>query len=206
MKSQKSLFFCNFEKSASLAYDSARLLADILSNFNPADLPVSMRRMHEIEHAADEVKHEVTAELSRAFVTPIDRYDIAKLIENLDNVTDSIEEVLIRIHICSVKAIRPDVEPFTALLIRCCDNMHKLLGEFTRFKSSGTLKTYIIEINRLEEEGDRLYMHAMHRLHTDETDALHVLAWREVYSCFEVCFDACEHVADVVESIAIINT
>jgi len=70
----------------------------------------------------------------------------------------------------------------------------------------GTLHGLIIEINALEEEGDRLFIDSMRKLHTEEEDPIQIIAWREIYSYLEKCCDACEHVADIVESVIMKNT
>jgi uncharacterized protein Yka (UPF0111/DUF47 family) len=80
------------------------------------------------------------------------------------------------------------------------------MDEFPNFKKSETLMQHIITLNTLEEEGDRLYMAAMRRLHTQTTDPVEIIAWREVYEFLEKCCDACEHAADVVESVVMKNT
>ena len=80
------------------------------------------------------------------------------------------------------------------------------MQEFADFKKSKTLHGLIVEINALEEEGDRVYMEIMRRLHSEVTDPLEIIAWREIYNYLEKCCDACEHVADVVESVMMKNT
>ena len=80
-----------------------------------------------------------------------------------------------------------------------------MLKEFTDYKNL-KLKDLIIEINRLEEEGDRMYVEAVRKLHTTVTDAIEIFAWSRVYYIFEKCCDVCEDVADIVERITIGNS
>lgn len=80
------------------------------------------------------------------------------------------------------------------------------MEEFADFRKSKTLHGLIIEINALEEEGDRLFIDSMRRLHAEVTDPIEIIAWREIYAYLEKCCDACEHVADVVESVIMKNT
>ena len=88
----------------------------------------------------------------------------------------------------------------------CCKVLKEIMEEFANFKKSKTLHGLIIEINALEEEGDRLFIDSMRRLHTEVTDPLEIIAWREIYNFLEKCCDACEHVADAVESVIMKNT
>ena len=124
----------------------------------------------------------------------------------LDDVVDAIEDIFMHIDITHPKAIRSDSLVFSQLIVRCCDALQKLMAEFGNFKKSKTLKDVIIQIHHLECEGDRLYINAMKTLHQTVTDPLEIIAWREIYKYFEKVCDACEHVAEIVESIVIANT
>ena len=92
------------------------------------------------------------------------------------------------------------------LVIQCCEEVCGLMREFANFRRSKELKDRIIQINSLEEEADRLYIASMHSLHSEEKDVLAIIAWREIYSYLEKCADACEHAADVVESVVMKNS
>jgi uncharacterized protein Yka (UPF0111/DUF47 family) len=105
----------------------------------------------------------------------------------------------------NVTQIREDSIEFASLLIRCCNTTKQTLEEFRDFKKSKKLKELIIEINRMEEEGDEMYISNMKRLYTTTKDPITVIAWRDIYEFFEGCCDACEDVADIVESISIGN-
>ena len=206
MSKKDSFFFENFVESAEVSCEAARALKEILLNFDADTLEQKMKELHEIEHKGDSKRHEVTKAIVRAFITPIEREDILKLSQNIDDVTDVVEEILIRIYMNNVTDIRPDALEFVDIVIACCDAMKEMLEEFPNFKKSKKLHEMIIKINRLEEDGDDLYVKCMRRLHTTETDPLVILAWREVYEFFEKCCDTCENVADIIESIAIGNT
>lgn len=206
MSKKDSFFFENFVESAEVSCEAARALKEILVNFDAGALEQKMAELHEIEHKGDRKRHETTKAIVRAFITPIEREDILKLSQNIDDVTDVVEEILIRIYMNNVTEIRPDALEFVDIVIACCDAMKEMLEEFHNFKKSKKLHDLIININRLEEDGDDLYVKCMRRLHTTETDPLVILAWREVYEFFEKCCDTCENVADIIESIAIGNT
>lgn len=205
-KKTEDFFFSNFIESASLSCEAAELLKVILGEFNIDHLDEYKTKMHEIENRGDATKHKMIHELVRAFITPIERDDIIKLSQKLDDVIDSIEDILIHIYINNIKEIREDSIVFASLLIRCCDTTKKALEEFRNFKKSKKLKELIIEINHIEEEGDKLYIDSMRKLHLTTKDPLAVIAWRNIYEFFEGCCDACEDVADIIEGIAIGNT
>ena len=124
----------------------------------------------------------------------------------IDELTDKIEDVLIRIYYNNMKAIRPETLSLARVVVRCCEAVRDMMVEFADFKHSKKLHEHIIHINTMEEEADGLFISSMHNLHTSSTDALEIIACREVYIYLEKCADACEHVADVVESIVMKNS
>ena len=194
-KKSDSYYFENFIQCVECGCQAARMLEENLANYSGDDLEEIIRKFHEIEHDADKKKHEMMGVLVKAFITPIEREDIILLSQCIDEVTDKIEDV-----------IRPEAIEFTKVIIRCCETLKEIMQEFADFKKSKTLHGLIVEINALEEEGDRVYMEIMRRLHTEVSDPMEIIAWREIYNYLEKCCDACEHVADVVESVMMKNT
>lgn len=204
-KKSDRFYYENFIESAALSCEAATLLRQTLADFDPAALDEKREALHEIERRGDDKRHEMVGALVTAFITPLERGDLLELSQNIDDVTDAVEDVLIRIYMCNVQTIRPDAVEFADLVIACCGAMQKLLEELPNFKKSKTLEDLIVELNRLEELGDDLYVKCMRSLHTTDTGALDVVVWREIYAYFEKCCDGCEHVADIVEGISIGN-
>ena len=205
-KKSDSYYFQNFIECVECGCQAAKMLEDNLNHFDTGLLQDKLDELHRIEHDADKKKHEMMAVLVKAFITPIEREDIILLSQSIDEVTDKIEDVLIRIYINNVQQIRPEALAFIKVIIRCCEALTEVMEEFADFRKSKTLHGLIIEINALEEEGDRLFIESMRRLHAEVTDPIEIIAWREIYVYLEKCCDACEHVADVVESVIMKNT
>ena len=205
-KKSDSYYFQNFIECVECGCQAAKMLEDNLEHFDTGLLQDNLAGLHRIEHDADKKKHEMMAVLVKAFITPIEREDIILLSQSIDEVTDKIEDVLIRIYINNVQQIRPEALAFIKVIIRCCEALKEVMEEFADFRKSKTLHGLIIEINALEEEGDRLFIESMRRLHAEVTDPIEIIAWREIYVYLEKCCDACEHVADVVESVIMKNT
>ena len=205
-KKSDNYYFENFIQCVECGCQAAMMLEENLANFDVNRLSENLDELHKIEHDADKKKHEMMGVLVKAFITPIEREDIILLSQCIDEVTDQIEDVLIRIYINNVHTIRPEALQFTKVIIRCCKVLKEIMEEFANFKKSKTLHGLIIEINAQEEEGDRLSIDSMRRLHTEVTDPLEIIAWREIYNFLEKCCDACEHVADAVESVIMKNT
>lgn len=205
-KKQDSYYFQNFIACAEYSCQAAKLLKETMCRFIPGSLSNRLDEIHKIEHAADIKKHELLNTLVKAFITPIEREDILQMSQCLDNMTDKVEDVLIRIYYNRITNIRPDSLELVELLIRCCDEIRKLMQEFSDFKRSKHLHDHIVQINTLEEDADKLFISCMYRLHSECTDPLEVIAWREIYIYLEKCADACEHVADIVESVIMKNS
>lgn len=205
-KKQDEYYFQNFADCADYSCQAAHLLLEIMKDFDTQSLQQHIDKMHEIEHGADIKKHEMLNTLVKAFITPIEREDIIAISQNLDDLTDTIEDVLIRIYYNHIKSIRSDALSMVKVLLECCEEVHKLMCEFQNFKRSKTLHDHIVHINSLEEEADRLFISCMYDLHGLCDDPLEIIAWREIYNFLEKCADTCEHIADTVESVIMKNS
>lgn len=205
-KKQDVFYYNSFIKCAEASSRAAHLLKDILTHFEPKEISTRLDEIHAIEHEADHIKHEMTDKLAKAFITPIEREDIIELAHNIDDVTDKVEEILIRIYIHNIQEIPEVALQMIDLVSRCCDSLHDLLVEFADFKHSKKIREKIIAINSLEEESDGLYITSMRKLHTEDYDIRYVIAWSEIFTYMEKCADACEHVADTVGSVIMKNS
>jgi predicted phosphate transport protein (TIGR00153 family) len=161
--------------------------------------------MHEIEHSGDIARHVMTKKLAREFITPIEREDIMAMGEAIDTVTDKIEDVLMRIYVFNIPEIREEAKKITDVIVRSCETLRAALSEFHNFRKSKTLHEKIILINQLEEEADNIYTLGVRNLYLEKKDPILVQAWYETFQFLEDCCDACEDVADVIESVMLKN-
>jgi hypothetical protein len=184
---------------------AADMLKTSLQDFAPDTLTDKMSEMHEIEHSGDIAKHEMMSELVRAFITPIDREDIHLLIQGIDDVTDAIEDVLLRLYMFNVQSVRDEALEFADVIVTCCAALKAMLKEFRHFRKSSSIQDSIVEINRLEEEGDALYTRSVRRLYTTSSDPVELSVWSEIFDRMEKCCDACEAVANQTESVLMKN-
>jgi hypothetical protein len=198
-------YFEMFTAGVSYSCDAAALLSQCFAQYDPQTLRERMEQMHEIEHTADGVKHTMMHCLVKEFLPPLEREDIMELCNRIDDVTDCIEDVLLRLYMFNITSLRPDAAAFADVITKCCSALESMTRELSNFKKSTSLREKVIEINHLEEEGDRLYTQAMRRLYTEETDAITIGAWTELYNRLEKCCDSCESVADVVERVVLKN-
>ncbi len=205
-KKQDAFYFNNFIECANHACRASELLESVLSDFKPDEISQKLDEMHQIEHSADLKKHELQDVLVKAFITPIDREDISHMSQNIDEITDKLEDVMIRLYYNQVRAVRPDALELARVVTLCCREVKALLEKFADFKHEKSLREHIIKINSLEEQADKLYIRCMYDLHGAGADALEVIAWREIYTYLEKCADATEHAADVVETVVMKNS
>lgn len=199
-------YFENFAASTALSKEAANYLVSCLENYDPNNIEQMLSAMHEIEHQADTKKHEMNAALARAFVTPVDREDLDMLSHQLDDVTDQIEEVLQKFYMNNIQTIKPAAVEFAKNIVKSCQLLCDLMAEFENFKRSKKIHDLIVALNDVEEDCDKLYLRSMRALTADATDALSVIAWRDIYRCLEACADACEHVSDCVGTVIMKNT
>lgn len=186
--------------------EAASLLNDTISNFKISQIDSKIKEMHEIEHNADIKKHDMINRLSKEFITPIERGDIIELASEIDNVTDAIEDVLVRIYMFNISVMREEALEFSNLIVKICNETSNLLKEFRNFKKSSEVSKLIINISDLEEEGDRIYTKSIKGFYSSIIDPIKFITWKETFEYFEKCCDACEHVADTVESVIMKNT
>lgn len=200
-------YFKMFIRAAEYSSQAADILKNVIRDYEPEGLKEKIKEIHAVEQAADHAKHEMNRELTRAFITPIEREDIMLLSQYLDDVTDCVEDVLLRLYMFNVLSIRDDALEFAQVIFECCEAMEGMMKEFRNFKKSNSISKNIVEINNLEEKGDALYTKAVRKLYINSThDAVQLLTWRDIYDRMEKCCDACEHVANAVEGIIMKNT
>ncbi len=199
-------YFENFIEAGECSKRAAVCLSSYLKSYDPEEIGAYLVRIHEIEHEGDSKRHAMSAALAKAFVTPVDREDLALISSNIDNVTDVIEEVVQRLYVDRIKRILPEAIIFADKLVECCDLMTEMLCEFENFKKPARLREMIIELSNKEEECDDLYLKSLLAIYDHCQDPLEIIFWREIYEHLEKCADACEHVGDVVETVVMKNS
>ena len=205
-KKEELNYFDNFVKNANYALESAKILKEYIDNFDANKSIEKENMVHNLENEADKNQHLVLNYLIKDFLPPIDREDIIMLCHKIDDISDNIDEVVINIDILNVKKLRDDVKTFAELLLNACEKTTEMLNKFKNIKKFAEIKEVIIEINKLEEDGDKLYQDAIRNLYNNPKDPIEVITWTTLYNCLENCFDSCENVADCVEEILMKNS
>ena len=175
---------------------------DVLSDFvhEHARREELGRRLRDLEHTGDQATHAIFRQVNSSFVTPFDREDIYRLASNLDDVMDYVEAAADLVILTGLGTLPAEMSHQASLLQRCAQTTAEAMPRLRTLKD---LSDYWIEVNRLENEADKLYRRLLSRLFSGEFDALEVLKLKEVADQLEEAADAFEHVANVVETIAV---
>lgn len=203
VSAKEERFYDLFVETAEYASKSAKLMVDLVTNYN--NIPEKVKAFEDVEHKCDAKVHEIMAQLNKSFITPIDREDINLIAKVLDNIVDEIESTAHRFVMFNVTAMRSDVLDFANTIVECTGELLNVMIELKNMKKSKTLIKKIIEVNRIENVGDALYRKAMTDLFRDEKDAIEVIKWKEIYQYMEHTLDACEDVANIVEGVVMKN-
>jgi predicted phosphate transport protein (TIGR00153 family) len=194
-------FFELFELQAEHAVDAAKAFKDLAGNFAPdSDI---FARLEDIEHEADITTHEVHDRLNRTFVTPFDREDIHALAGELDDIVDLVESISTRMRLYRVDRSTDDLRELADILWRAALDVRKAISELKNPDKKRRVLDHCIEINRLENAGDRALDAAIGRLFQGAPDPLEVIKWKEIYEGAEAAIDKCEDVANIIESILV---
>lgn len=191
-------FYEDFKAMADELRRGARLLEAMFAVDPP--LADKAHEIKEVEHKCDFLTHEIIQRLNKTFVTPIDREDIHELAKTLDDVMDAIDNAASLVPLYKIDKVRPGARELTRIIIQQCDEIRVAVEALEQRK--GVLER-AIEINRLENEADRIHMNAISQLFDEETNPIVVLKWKELYDLLEEATDACEDVANLLENVVV---
>jgi uncharacterized protein len=193
-----STFYDLFSESAQHLVVGADLLAEMLGA--DGDREDIARRMRDAEHAADETTHSIIRRVNSTFVTPFDREDIYNLASGLDDVMDMMDEVVDLVLLYEVKELPAELSTQVDVIQRCAEITSEAMPKLQAMKA---LDEYWIEVNRLENVGDKNYRRTLARLFSGDFKALEVLKLKDIVESLEGAIDAFEKVANIVEQIAV---
>jgi predicted phosphate transport protein (TIGR00153 family) len=193
-------FYEDFLAVADELTKGAKLLEEMLATEPPAWDKAD--EIKEIEHKCDFLSHEVYQRLHRTFVTPLDREDIHALARSLDDIMDTIDATAGYVRLYRVQKIRYGARELARMIVDSTKSVRLAMEGLETRKAVGDP---IVEINRLENEADRMHLDAVKRLFDEETDPLTVFKWKEILDRLEDTTDRCEDVADVIEGVILKN-
>jgi predicted phosphate transport protein (TIGR00153 family) len=191
-------FFRLFVRQAEQIEQAADLLQDLITSFEDPAKKAAL--LHDLEHEADETTHDIMRRLNTTFVTPLDHEDIHRLASTLDDVIDHIDAAGELFVLHKIEAPHPLMKAQADVLVRAARTMKEALQKLPRYAA---LPQFWVELNRLENEGDRLYRQATADLFSGDYRAMDVLKWKEIIDELEAAIDRMEDVANTLEGIAL---
>jgi predicted phosphate transport protein (TIGR00153 family) len=193
-------FFDLFEEAASNIVRAADMLDQMLGTY-PERKELS-RDILICEQEGDRITHDIIRRLNQTFVTPIDREDILALASGLDDVVDFTEEVADYMGLYRIEAPMEQAQRLAHILLQSGRQIAEAMPRLRGFKD---ISHYTVEINRLENDGDRVTREAMAALFDNGIDPMVVIRWKDIYERLENAIDSTEHVANILEGIVIKN-
>ena len=203
---EKYNYFDEYIALSECIVKSANTLKEIMKNFDVNKLEEDIIEVHKLENDADQIIHKMRNYLIKDFLPPIDREDVILIGNKLDDIEDGIDEILINVKILNITQIKEDVLELIDILVTCCKAVKETFLEFNNFKNIGLIKQKVIEINRLEDEGDRVYEKIMTSLYKNEKDPIELVKWTNIYNCLEDTIDSCEQIGDCIEDVIVKNS
>ena len=191
-------FFELFENMASNVTEGARVLHGILQTFE--NVEVQVQRIKEIEHRGDDMTHAVMTKLNQTFITPFDREDIHRLASSLDDVLDFVNAAGQRLVLYKIRRAPSRAEELAGLIVRQSEELTKAVSLLEKSKH---VLEHCVEINRLEDEADRVCRQAIANLFDNEKDPIELIKMKELYEVLEMATDKAEDAANVLEAVVL---
>lgn len=200
-KAKSNYYYDSFPRLCGYACQCGDALLAFMKSFDHSKLKQIKTDIHVIEHQADDDKHTVMEKLTHEFMTPIDREDILELLRMIDDITDAIEEVPLKLYIYDYQDLPVATIPFAEVVVNCIYKTKECLEHFPDFAKAGVLKPYIDEVIALEEKTDDLYEEDMHTMYTTIKDGFARHRGEAMYTMLEETADRCRNVCKFVETI-----
>jgi predicted phosphate transport protein (TIGR00153 family) len=196
-------FFALFLKQVENISEASRLMLTAARAGN-SQLATAGEQIKAIETRGDEITHDIFTRLNQTFITPLDPEDIQALSVSLDNVLDGIEDAAHRMVAYHLEPITPTMLDLCEIVDQCAKSLQKAFEALD--KKMSNVMEHCIEINRLENEADKLVRAAVADLFATEKDAIVIIKKKEVYDFLEATTDFCEDVADTLQTVVVKNS
>jgi predicted phosphate transport protein (TIGR00153 family) len=193
-------FFDLFEEAGTNTVRAADLLDQLLRGW--PDNKELGREILICEQEGDRITHDLIRKVNNTFVTPIEREDILTLASGLDDIVDFTEEAADYLNLYKIEAPMEQAQRLSHVLLQCTRQIAEAVPRLRGFRD---INHFVVEINRLENDGDRITREAIASLFDGGIDPMVVIRWKDIYERLEAAIDACERVAHILESVVIKN-
>ena len=189
-------FFELFVKQAQNIEKGARALVELLSHYT--GVPEQVQSIKAIEHEGDEMTHGILTKLNQTFITPFDREDIHALSSQLDDVIDLVDAAASRFVLYRVSSVKPGTLELAKILLLATT---EVTAAVRALDSPNEALAHCVEVNRYENESDRLCRTLIAQLFDEDKDPVQIIKWKEIFEVIETAVDKCEDVANVIEGV-----
>jgi predicted phosphate transport protein (TIGR00153 family) len=193
-------FFVLFQKQAENIVSGAHAFVSMLEHYT--GVPEQVQIIKAIEHNGDEITHQIFRKLNQTFITPFDREDIHELCSTMDDVIDLIDAAASRFVLYRVDEVRGGTIELCKVLAAATVELKEAIYAM---ESPDRALHRVIEINRLENESDRICRTLIAQLFEEEKNSVEIIKWKEIYEVIETAVDKCEDVSNVIESVILKN-
>src|SRR2546423_13439816 len=192
-------YFSLFAQMTSYINDAATTLVEMLSH-QDGDYQEYVQRIKSIEHACDDLTHSVATRLNQSFITPFDREDIYMMSKALDDVVDLIDGAARSVVMYDIHETTEAAKQLAGIIQRMALQLNEIVSVLQKPKG---VTERLVELHRLENEGDDIYQRAVGALFHENRDPLEVIKWKDVYEKLEAAIDRSENVANIIEGVII---
>ena len=192
-------YFTLFAQMTSYINDAAKTLVEMLSQ-RDGDYQEYVQRIKSIEHACDDLTHSVATRLNQSFITPFDREDIYMMSKALDDVVDLIDGAARAVVMYDIHETTEAAKQLAGIIQRMAVQLNEIVSVLQKPKG---VTERLVELHRLENEGDDVYQRAVGALFHENRDPLEVIKWKDVYEKLEAAIDRSENVANIIEGVII---
>ena len=205
-KKEKYSYFEEFIKIAEHIEESSNKLKELMNDYNEENLDKSIEEIHKLEHSSDRIVHKMRKFLIKDFLPPIEREDIAVIVNKLDDIEDGIDEIAIDFKIINIEYIKQDTLEIIDILVKATTAVKGIIEKLSDLKHPELIEEKIVIVNKLEEQGDRVYEKIISNLYKEEKDPIELIKWVNIYKGFEETIDSCEQISDCIQDVIMKNS
>lgn len=199
VKKKENEFYLLLEEFAGKIVKAGEAFYDLVSNYE--DIENKVADVKTLETECDMQAHKILTALNASFITPFDREDIYSITKEMDDIVDSIEEVANRFIVFDVNKLKPESFAMATYIMQAIREIEVMFKHLPEAQKNSIVREQIIEVNRIENDGDVLYRDALKKLFREEKDPIELIKWKHLYEQLETSLDSCENVANIVEGV-----
>ncbi|MBX9922983.1 MAG: DUF47 family protein [Rhabdochlamydiaceae bacterium] len=200
---REALFYDLLGNLVCKAESAVKLFKELISSWDPSH--PAIQELKDVEHACDQIVHEIMVKLNKTFITPIDREDIHSLAKKIDDLVDIVQALSKRMVLFNIQEISAHLTEMVVILEKSVVIVVAVVQKIREMKNTTEIFDLCIQIHTLENQGDRVFEKALGDLfqNANTANSLDVIKWKEIYDFSELAIDKCEDIADVIWGIVV---